>query len=214
MNLDRSQIVMCDTETTGLDPDRHQIWEVGVIHWVPVVVPPGHSPRLQRVEKRWFLPVDLTTADTMALRIGRFHERHPNGVHFPRSWSPNPQAVVGITPLEKFAREFVQITDGKHLVGAVISFDDQRLSKLLRAAGQPLTAHYHSLEIEAMVYGFLSHRMPDLDIPLPFKSDDLSDLLGVDRSGFEEHTALGDCRWVEAQLLAMEDITRNAAAAI
>jgi hypothetical protein len=55
-------LAFIDTETTGLDPDRHEIWEIALI--------------VDDQEYQWFLPVDLGKADPIALNIGRFHERY------------------------------------------------------------------------------------------------------------------------------------------
>ncbi len=82
-----TRLAFVDTETTGLDPDLHEIWEVGLI--------------IDDKEYHWFLPVDLGSADAFALNIGHFHERYeasPLGSSF----------KVAATPLEKFAPEFAR----------------------------------------------------------------------------------------------------------
>lgn len=56
-------LAFVDTETTGLDPDRHEIWEVGLI------LRDGEGAE---VEYEWQLPVDLGKADPVALDIGQF----------------------------------------------------------------------------------------------------------------------------------------------
>ncbi len=43
-----ADLAFVDTECTGLDPDRHEIWEVGLI--------------VDDEEHSWFLPVDLAKA--------------------------------------------------------------------------------------------------------------------------------------------------------
>ena len=55
-------LAFIDTETTGLDPDRHSIWEVGLI------TPDGD-------EHLWQFPVEEMSADPFALEIGRYWER-------------------------------------------------------------------------------------------------------------------------------------------
>ena len=60
--------VFIDTETTGLDPDRHAIWEVALI------TPDGN-------EHVWQFPVDEMSADPFALDIGRYWDRRwPDGI--------------------------------------------------------------------------------------------------------------------------------------
>lgn len=174
-----SDVVFVDCETTGLDPERHEIWEVALIHdsadgWK---------------EHVWYLPVDLGRADPAALQLGRFHERLHGIMVDPRV----------------FASVFARLTRGKHLAGAVVSFDEERLRKLLRANGACPEWHYHLIDVEALAVGYLHGKggmvagqeggwLPGL----PWNSDELTAALGVDISDLDRHTALGDARWAKA----------------
>ncbi len=180
-----ASLAFVDTETTGLDPDLHQIWEAAVI--------------VDGQEYEWQLPVDLGRADAVALRIGHFHERYlfdvdEGGRHVER------QAV----PLDVFAAEFALLTRGRHMVGAVPSFDDERLRKLLRANGACPEWHYHLIDVEALAVGYLNGRWwsdgnrGGVEMALPWRSDDLSRECGVEPPNDEDrHTALGDARWAK-----------------
>jgi hypothetical protein len=53
--------VFIDCETTGLDPRRHEVWELALI--------------ADGREHIWQLPVDESKADPKALQIGRYNER-------------------------------------------------------------------------------------------------------------------------------------------
>lgn len=164
-----SGVCFVDTETTGLDPDRHEIWEVGLI------TPDG-------TEHQWFLQVDLGRADPVALGIGHFHER-----------CPQPQRV---TTRSGFASAFADLTRGMHLAGAVVSFDEERLRKLLRSSGACPEWHYHLIDVEALAVGWLCANKWTAD--LPWSSDELTALLGLAVPGENErHTALGDARWAK-----------------
>lgn len=99
-------VCFVDVETTGLHPDFHEIWEVGLI------TPEGY-------EKEWQLPVDLGRADSKALAIGRYHERKGRTRGFK------------VNDLRQFAAEFARETRGAHLAGACVAFDAERLAKLL-----------------------------------------------------------------------------------
>jgi DNA polymerase III epsilon subunit-like protein len=160
---DPTPLAFVDTECTGLDPDLHQIWEVGLI------VGDG--------EHEWQLPVDLSTADPRALDIGQYLERRV----VPRE----------LRSLPIFAQSFAQLTWGCHLVGAVVSFDEERLRKLLRANGMCPGWHYHLVDCEALAAGKLGME-PTGD------SMELSAAMGVDPDQFDRHTALGDARWAKA----------------
>lgn len=174
MNI--NDIVFVDTETTGLHPTIHEIWEVAAVN--------------QGIEQVWQLPVDLGRADPKALEIGGYHARRLE--HDDR------------TDPREFAKDFVAATRGKHLCGANVSFDAQRLDTLLRANGQCPDWHYHLIDIEAMMVGFLRGRasLSGVRYPaildLPWSSRSLSDAVGVDRNEFEAHSALGDALWVKA----------------
>lgn len=184
-------VCFVDTETTGLDPVLHEIWEVGLI------TPDGQ-------EHEWQLPVDLALADPMALSIGRFHERRkgPPGL-------PPPEPYRKQVEKWDFAQEFADLTRGMHLAGAVVSFDAERLWKLLRAKGQCPMWHYHLIDVEALAAGWLAatgstrvtiagESVGLVDGRPPWRSEDLSRAVGVDPDDFARHTALGDAAWAKA----------------
>jgi DNA polymerase III epsilon subunit-like protein len=186
-----SGVCFIDTETTGLDPDLHEIWEVGLI--------------VDDQEYEWMLPVDLGRADPIVLKIGRFFERRVPYLGERTGWNH------GTRELWDFAQNFALLTRGRHLVGAVVSFDEERLRKLLQANGACPGWHYHIIDVEALAIGYVSAAWAFVDEPvgsgplwqfdphvLPWKSDDLSRAIGVEPPGEDErHTALGDARWAK-----------------
>jgi hypothetical protein len=180
-------VAFVDCETTGLDPDRHHIWEVALI------TPDG-------AERVWQFPVDEMTADPFALNIGRYWDRcwsDDNDVpvidaiyhaHERRSRRKNfPSQGRAVTPGATWCRHFRELTAGLHLAGAVVSFDEERLRRLLRRNGVLHRWNYHLIDVEALAAG-------KLGVQPPWKSDDLSAALGVTVSGEDRHTALGDAR--------------------
>lgn len=189
-----AKICFIDTETTGLHPDRHSIWEVALI------TPDG-------AEHVWQFPVDEMAADPIALNIGRYWERRWADdcevtaldaiyeAHKPVSRRKNfPDEGRAITPGATWCKHFRQLTAGCHLAGAVISFDEERLRRLLHSHGVLHRWHYHLIDVEALAAGYLAGDRRYI-AELPWKSEDLSGLLGVDPGRFERHTALGDARW-------------------
>lgn len=174
-------VCFVDCETTGLDPDRHEIWEVGLIDAL------GD-------EHHWFLPVDESRADLIALNIGGYFDRHPDHVGDWTKMTP-PEEV------QEVCRSIQRITRGQHLAGAVVSFDADRLHRLLMANRVIPAWHYHLIDVEALAAGCIAGRpgAPD-EGPYepPWNSTELSRLLGVNPDQFDRHTALGDAQWARA----------------
>jgi hypothetical protein len=171
-----------DTETTSLRADR-RAWEIAVVLDDPAV----HGV----VEKSWFVlleDLDLGNADLMSLKIGRFFERHPE--HSNRY--PHGVRVGG----EKHVLAEVEaMTRGAHIIGGVPGFDADVLGARMRARGICPSWHYHLIDFETLIVGYVRGRGEPVP-ELPWKSDDLSRLIGVEPPGDDErHTALGDARW-------------------
>lgn len=169
-----TKLAFVDTETTGLNPERHEIWEVAL------VLREDHAPETDArtsttTEHVWQLDVDLGRADLIALNVGHFQERRAS------------REALTYTP--HFLEDFIDLTWGAHLVGAVPSFDAERLERLARRHGFCPGWHYHLVDVEAVAAGALGFRPP-------WKSEELSGSLGVAvPSGEDRHTALGDARW-------------------
>ena len=162
-----SPVVFVDTETISLDPEIPDvIWEVGLI------TPDG-------AEHQWSLPVDLGLADPRALEIGRFYERYPKYGDIP-----------GTTHRWHFARQFEALTRGCHLAGAVVSFDEERLRKLLRRSGAAPGWSHRLICVETLAAGKLGV-MPD-------GLRKMAERFGITISDDDRHTALGDARLSKA----------------
>lgn len=191
-----------DTETTGLDLYMHDIWEVGLI----VRDEDGND-----AEYLWQLPANIAMADPFALNIGKFWERR---------WATKIQVLDGkeehryelsmrgvpdltesyvIDPedMPTWCAMFMELTKDLHLVGAVPDFDAYRLDALMRQHGYRGFWHYHLIDIEALMVGWLARDCGTIP-GLPWKSHNLSRAVGVDPEEFAEHTALGDARWARA----------------
>ena len=165
-------LAFVDTETTGLDPDQHEIWEVAIITW-----PEGN-------EHTWLLPVErLAWADAKALEIGGFHHRHPQGNGF-----LGMNGAILARDRSHLAGELAELTHGRHLAGMGPAFDAERLARLLRSENVAPSWDYHLVDLEALVAG-------SFGLPPPWRSTKLSRKLDVEPDDFERHTALGDCRW-------------------
>lgn len=185
------KLVFLDLETTGTDPARHHLWEVAVILRPDADVGQGWD-----VEYCWQVCPDLSTADPMALKVGRYYERStfeggPVGeVHrlkHPDLERPGTDASEPPDVLE-LAAELAWLLNGAVLAAANVGFDAAFLDRFLRANGQAPSWDYHLLEIESYAAGALAATPP-------WKLDKLATALGVDLPA-ERHTALADARLV------------------
>ena len=163
-------VVFLDLETTGLDPDRHEIWDIGIINedgkeWNPLIY-----------------PVHPETADPTSLRMNGYYDVFG---------SIGPKKGRHTSARKDIAAILAESLAGKHIVGAVPSFDAAFLERFLRAQGYAPAWHYHLVDVEAMAAGRLQL------IP-PWDSDNISRRLGVNPDLFERHTAIGDARWAKA----------------
>lgn len=184
-------VVYVDTETTGLDPDRHEVWDIALIDGATGIEHEFH-----------IAPVRPEVADPNALRITNFYQRTS---HADWKWTGPQQGhpIITLTQLQgenpsdrtrriryEIASQIALVTAGKHLVGAVPSFDAAFLSRFLIANGQREAWHYHLIDIEALAAGFLGIRPP-------WDSDELNNLLGLPEAT-AKHTAIADARWAKA----------------
>ncbi len=180
-----TRLAFLDIETTGLEPDRHEVYEIGLI---------VRHPNLPlELEWRWWLPVDLGRADPMALEVGRFFERRPQQSRTwsgALQWAPDSGKVEQAT-VSEVAASVMELTAGAHLVGVNVSFDASFLKALLRAHGCCPAWHYRTISVEALAAGLLQ-------VPPPWSSDGLARKVGVEPDQFDRHNALGDARWARA----------------
>lgn len=166
-------LAFIDTETTGLDPDLHEIWEVGLIL----------RQEVGDIDHRWLLPVErLAAADAYALALGGFHTRHPQGLLGDQLGKIERAKLV---PIEQFAHEFGALTFGAHLVGNTVAFDDDRLRRLFRSCGMTHGWDYHLVDVAALAAGRYGY------VP-PWRWVKFLASAGLDPAAYEAHTALGD----------------------
>lgn len=177
-----SDIVFMDTETLGLDPDA-PIWEFAAIRRYA-----GGVRASQHIQFQIHHDPDGWLDDFPAEFAQDYHSRFDETLAFCEAAA---------------SRAIADIVKDAHIIGAVPSFDTERLAKLLRRNGIEPGWHYHLVDVENVVVGYLRglYRADGQDMPIdpPWKSDELSTAVGVDPNDFARHTAMGDVLWTMAQ---------------
>ncbi|MET7436608.1 3'-5' exonuclease [Streptomyces sp. NPDC004082] len=190
-------IAFVDTETTHLDAEIGEAWEVAVI------LREDDDPATD-TEYVWQFSINLETADPESLRIGGFHERRQLAV------GADLAAFTGSTPAVLMSRAeavdaILNILRGAVLVGSNPGFDDRFLRKLLGPGSAQW--HYRPVCIATLAAGQRlgmaklarlagAKPLPSDEVRFPFSSRDLSRWTGVEPPGpGVAHTALGDARW-------------------
>lgn len=171
-----NRLVFVDTETTGLDPREHQVWEIALILRNELGMPDD--------EHVWQIRPDLDRADPVALEKSRFHER------FLVPDSHNAVKVMkdgGLwkMPIHEALFDIQDILRDSYMVGAVPSFDDAFLKALLRTFR--IQWKHRLICVETLVAGALKQ-------PVPLGLRKAAEAMGVKVDGDVLHTALGDAR--------------------
>lgn len=202
-----NNVIFVDTETTGLDPNQHEVWDIALIE-------------ADGTEHEWHVrPQNLHSADEGALRITHFYERvkaagyreetieegypkRTKTVSYANFWTRRGRVSI--------ASEIAALTANKHLVGAVPWFDARFLTNFMAREGYVPAWHYHMIDVETLAVGYLAaHSLlrqagrvnPEkVAYEPPWESSAIALTLGInpDDAVFGKHTAIGDARWAKA----------------
>ncbi|GAA4929064.1 hypothetical protein GCM10023224_05610 [Streptomonospora halophila] len=191
-------LAFLDTETTGLDPDLHDVWEIGLIL---------QRPFMDDVEAAWMIRPDLTHADPKALEISRFYHRfysfgdgRDDPVGAGRLTHGDPDVVHQPVDAAEVAHALAELLAGAVIVGVNPAFDVAFLSRWMRRHGHVWTAHYRTIDVTTLGLGHLILDCPDYPVRgMVPSSETVSTMLDIEPAGYERHTALGDARWAKAQ---------------
>jgi DNA polymerase III epsilon subunit-like protein len=159
------RFVFLDTETTGLDFDRHQLTEVA---WI-VRFEDG------REEEHCVVPEHtLDGADPTALELTRYHEQI----------APRPRV-----PASDWLVRFLEHADGAVLVGAVPDFDARHLERAAARIQRRPTWDHHLLDVETLALPLIS---PGPEAPRSLAKTCRA--LGLPHDQDQAHGALYDAR--------------------
>lgn len=181
-------LAFVDTETSGLDPRRHDAWEIAVIRRDDGV----------DTEHLWQVRIPLETADPDALDIGKYHQRFA----VPDGWdavqlAPDGSPIVQLT-LPELLFDVQEALADAVMVGSNPAFDDAFLKKLLQANGRRIGWHYRTVDIATLAAGYLIGAGRGGEVAMPYSSRGLSRAVGVEPPGYDGHQAMVDARWAKA----------------
>lgn len=179
-----TKLVFLDTETTGLNPEIHDVWEIAVI-------------TATGDEHTWTVTPDLSGADPQALAINRYYQRTAHLSH-PGETVLHPTTGDRLPTFHRPARAALQLAcllDGATVIGSNPAFDQAFLTRWLRRNGQCWTAHYRTIDVITLAWGHLTAttRTP---LAWPPSTTEVCAAAGIDLTAYDRHTALGDARWV------------------
>lgn len=192
-----SDIVFLDTETTGLDPAKEQVFEVAVVR-------PDGKHKVWTFEPH---PLTVRNMHPKALEVTRYKERTSH-----RDWTWTAGLNDGYSVWRKAMEDLSTWLTGKHIVGAVPDFDARHLTSMYREFNLDVPKwHYHLIDVEVVAVGYiksvakrsrafgLKQEVKELEalIKPPYKSDELAEYFGVTIHDNDRHTALGDALWVK-----------------
>lgn len=188
------KIVSLDLETTGLDLEVHDAWEVGI-----VPLDSGRDPLHYQ-----FQPLDLASAEPDALMVGGFYERF-DWLNDPRivrdmtvdsvikdenAGTEEPDGHKAVTVSSQACWQIAKELEGATLLGLNVgTFDAPFLAKLLRAYGHAPTWNRRYLELGSYAAGAWGAKAP-------LSGREIADRLeahGIENRG--AHNAYNDALW-------------------
>lgn len=171
--MKKHNLAFVDLETTGLDPGRHEIIEIGCLlaRQIPRA---GRGPEVEFIEdfEIRVKPRHLETAEPEALRITGYNEA---------DW-------LFATELNQALKTLVDKTAETIMVGQNVTFDWSFLTRAFSDTGVRPKFHYHRLDLMSMAFA----KLYDVETVQRFSLFALAEHFGVKQE--RAHTALDDVR--------------------
>ncbi|MEV6547926.1 3'-5' exonuclease [Streptomyces sp. NPDC051597] len=173
-----------DLETTGLDPARHDAWEIAIVRRGTDAAVSEYLWQKRPSEQA------LLEADPEALEISGYYQR----MAVPKDAEALNMITGDSLTLGELFKQIHELLDTAILVGSNVGFDADFLRRMLGAAPW----HYRPVCVATLAAGFLYAAEPG-EMPgegLPFSTGHVSRHMGVRQpSPDDRHTALPDARW-------------------
>lgn len=171
--MKKHNLAFIDLETTGLDPEKHEIVEIGCL-LARQKERVGRGPEVEKIEEFEIKvkPTHIETADQEALRICGYNEA---------DW-------IFAVDLKQALEKLAEKTKSTIMVGHNVSFDWAFLEMGFIKTGVKPEMHYHKVDTIALAFG----KLYDNQDAQKFSLRALCELLGVKNE--KAHTALSDVR--------------------
>lgn len=175
-----SNLVFLDIETTGLEPGRHEVWEIA---WFD----------MSRDEGRWVQlePRHLYRADPESLEISGFMRRFGRQVeHRGVAIGSNPEVILKDDFEAYWAlwRDLADVLSGKVLAGIGPWFDVSFIREYFKRANLEESWDYHLIDVKQLVAGALLAEGKNVEFPL--STTRICEQIDIERT--DAHTAVGD----------------------
>lgn len=171
--MKKHNLAFIDLETTGLDPDKHEIIEIGCIiaKQIPQVSGGAKVEIIDEFELK-VRPEHIETAEPEALRVNGYNEA---------DW-------IFAIDLKRAMEILSEKTKDCVLVGFNIAFDAEFLDRAFTKTGVKNQMHFHKIEVMSMAFAKLYHEQDVERFSLHY----LSEYFGIKNEN--AHTALADIR--------------------
>lgn len=171
--MKKHNLAFIDIETTGLNPDRHEIIELAgiIVRQIPQM---GKGAKVEAVEEFEIKikPEHLETAEPEALRINGYNDA---------DW-------LFATDLTSAMKLVAGKTKDCVLVGLNIAFDASFLDHAFRKTGVKNEMHFHRIEVMSMAFA----KLYDSPLAERFSLKALAEYFKIENA--KAHTALSDIR--------------------
>lgn len=173
-DIRKRHFAFIDLEMTGLDLEKHEITEIGLVLARYTVEKSGYAKMKKIGEYEWkIMPDHLETADPVSLKIAHFE---------PEIWKEEAMAK------KKALTELVTLCKDATMVGHNVAFDFSFLEKALCKNRIENTMHYHKLDTISIAFALL-HKNATL---VKFSLSELCKYFEIKNE--KSHTALSDAR--------------------
>lgn len=171
--MKKHNLAFIDLETTGVNPQKHEIIEMGIV--IAKQVPqPGKGCKIEKIEEMEMKvkPTRLEDAEEEALRINRYSDAE---------W-------LFASDLQSAMNTFMEKTKDCIIVAQNVTFDWAFIVKALSDLGIEDSFYYHKLDLASFALG----RLYDDTSVQKFSLRALCEEVGVKNDN--AHTALSDAR--------------------